>query len=228
MDDAVSEKPEASKVDVEALMLREYDYHAEAFQRSEEFGEKRVASFLAVVTAVGAVLGFLLEGKGFEGVKDSERFGYCAVAVTAFVALIFGQLTLGRVIKRNIASDECKQGLARARAWFVDQDRSAEQYLRYPSREPPKLRLISVVKLDNGGWAETMIVTNALLGATFAGATFAAVCSSSQLTWVAVPAGGLVAMVLVYVNVERAKKRYADAYADSKQAWDRKGVETRE
>jgi len=186
-------------------MLREYDYYAEAFRQNEEFGEKRVTSFLTLLTGVGAALGFLWSNGHLE---DHE---YTAVGVTALVSLGFGELTLARLIKRNLVSDGYKEALALVRAWFCRCDTTFSDYLYHPPKTAPKDRRVGFRNLLSGGWVETMFAVNSLLAASaafaFAAPHLGAKCTASQCLrpqLVALAA----ALGLLVLNFAYAKYRY--------------------
>lgn len=187
-------------------MLREYDYYAEAFRQNEEFGEKRVTSFLTLAAGAAAALGFILGDDGFQ-LRPSE---FAAVAITSCIVLLFGQLTLARLIKRNVVSDEYKEALALVRAWFRERDGTVSNYIYHRPQKPPKDRKAGFREFLSGGWVETMFVTNSLLGAIFAAATAAALgreCTASKCL-VPLQVAAAAALAVLVLNVWYADYRY--------------------
>lgn len=189
------------------FLLREYDYYAEAFRQSEELGEKRVSSFLTFAAVVAAGLGVAI-GDGGLGTTGA----LAAVAIAALCVLLLGQVTLARVIKRDLTSDDYKRAMGRLREWFVLADPSVEPYLHHKPKDAPPQR--SVRLLDGrGSWAETMVWANGLLaGATVAAATAATVTQLDLPDWQrsssAGAAGVAATIVALLVNARRANARY--------------------
>lgn len=186
-------------------MLREYDYYAQAFRQSEEFGEKRVTSFLTLAAGAAAALGFILGDKGL----DWGRPDFIAIAVTAGTVWLFGQLTLARLVKRNVASDEYKEALAWVRAWFVERNDTVSAYLYHYTNKKPKSREVGVRKLVRGGWVEMMFVTNSLLLAVAASACAAAAGKLSKPEYLVPLLVAIASAVTLFViNVGYTKRRY--------------------
>lgn len=198
-------------MDRNEFLLREYDYYAEAFRHSEELGEKRVSSFLTFAAVVAAGLGVVL---GDRGLGTTEALA--AVAISAASVLLLGQVTLARVIKRDLTSDEYKRAMGLLRGWFVAEDPSVEAYLYHKPGAALSQRGVRLFD-GKGGWAETMVWANGLL----AGATVAA-AAAATCTWLALPnwqlslsagAAGVVAtIVALAVNARRTNARYKRGY----------------
>jgi hypothetical protein len=194
----------------EEFLLHEYDYYGEAFRQNEELGEKRVTSFLTLAVVVATGLGLVLGDGGVGRFKGA--LGLVAMAST--VVLVFGQMTLARLVRRNLVSDGYKDAMALVRAWFVRQDPRLKEYLYHAPDDEPRRREISLFKLASGGWLETMIVANGVFSGVAASAIAAAACEwtnqAGRITWIVASSTGLVIAVLtLVVNARRAAAQYA-------------------
>lgn len=92
--------------EAKGLLLRDYDYLADSFWKSEQSGETRLNLFIGLVTLmVGIVVKLGLD----EHVKR-EQFGQVA-AGSLFGLFLLGVITFLRMLRRNEFTDECKCGL---------------------------------------------------------------------------------------------------------------------
>jgi|GEM_PF-622673 len=110
------------------LLLEDYKYLRESFWKSEETGETRVKFFITLVTAVFAGLVGLFELKikktneGTTKLVDlfNDEFLFYISIFSLFILLLFGVVTLFRILKRNKATDEYKRGMDEIRQRFKD------------------------------------------------------------------------------------------------------------
>lgn len=145
---------------VHEYLLHEFDHLAESLLQNEESGEKRVQFFIAVLTAVLAVLGLIFKG-------EQESFSIAApgvrltIAVCLVVLFVFGLSTLVRLVERNKASDRYKFALRAIRRRFV----SAELALAHPTAffDPyTKMKQRSALPVK-GGWLDVIVLLNGLI-----------------------------------------------------------------
>ncbi len=110
------------------LLLEDYKYLRESFWKSEETGETRVKFFITLVTAVFAgLLGFIElkinhNSGGATKFIDllNDQFLFYITLFSLFLLLVFGIVTLFRILKRNKASDEYKRGMDKIHQRFKD------------------------------------------------------------------------------------------------------------
>lgn len=154
------------------LLLEDYRYRAEAMKNSETIGETRLNIFVGLATLLlGAVVSLSTEEFGPKG--DALKLIVLAVFLTL---LVFGFLTLLRILIRNERTDECKRDLDHIRQSFkqlFDENESLTGY--YPvgyyhlSRQSSSNScLASHLPLRRfGGLAHMMSAINSLLVAGF-------------------------------------------------------------
>lgn len=142
------------------FLLEEYRGHESAIFESERTGETRVNFFLTVTAAIFAALLF-----NEIGLMDPRGVGPRLAPVAVLAALlIFGWLTLARVVHRNLRTDREIESAQRIRGYFVSLEPSIGQYVSRPldgrkAREP-----LSLGKLfTRGGLAETVMLWNAFI-----------------------------------------------------------------
>jgi hypothetical protein len=145
----------------ETLLLKEYDHLSASFRGNEELGERRVNIYLAIVSAVVAVMGYLILRP-----PDGSRVSFHPVVVLALLALLaFGILTLVRVVRRNIATDECLEGLRLVRSYFVA--RGNEEHLQCLTFNPYNGRRVrkqgSTWTFGKAGMVETVALLNSIV-----------------------------------------------------------------
>lgn len=98
------------------LLLEDYRYLSDSFWRNEQTGETRVNWFIGIFTAVAGGLVALA------GTEDGPRGELLRllVIVSLIALLVFGLLTLLRIVKRNEITDGYKQDLDLIRQIFKD------------------------------------------------------------------------------------------------------------
>lgn len=152
-----------------SFLLEEYKHLAESFLRNEELGERRFNFFIALTTAViGALVAI---PKVFDGEVDTIFFFFVLLAV-----FLFGVVTLVRIIRRNLVTDEYLRGLGRIRRYFADRDPKIQLYLAYPpyGEEPQHKKewkgwkkFYTIFSLGKGGLVEMVVLVNSLIAAAF-------------------------------------------------------------
>jgi 8-oxo-dGTP pyrophosphatase MutT (NUDIX family) len=137
------------------LLLRDYQYRAEALWKSEAAGETRVNLFVGLITFSAGALGTLIS-------KEQIPFDILTriVPFVCTALLVLGVVTFLRMIVRNNNTDLCKHQLDLIRQTYVDQFDNDGSWLHldlFPNREG------RVKKRDFGGLAHTVIAVNAML-----------------------------------------------------------------
>lgn len=179
------------------FLLAEYRGHRESFWKSEEIGERRVNFFISIVTAVLAALVIRQKGLLTPGGEVDPIFFYGLGAV-----LLFGIVTLARLIRRNLESHKQLRALGRIRKCFVKNYPATGQYLYYepvddrPFREKKWKEIIS---FGTGGLVETVALVNSLIVAALC--ALLAVCRSPWKTWLFGGVGFIVAWTVQFAYV---------------------------
>jgi 8-oxo-dGTP pyrophosphatase MutT (NUDIX family) len=153
-----------SRTAVKELLLADYHNFSEALWKNEQTGETRVNWFIGIVTAAG---GGLIGLTTAEHRPNGEPLRLIFIA-TLFALLVFGIVTLHRIIKRNETTDGYKKDSDRVRRMFkdnFDDDKILHDYHPFRKKsgensEPRKL----------GGLAHTVSTINSLLIAGIVGA----------------------------------------------------------
>jgi 8-oxo-dGTP diphosphatase len=107
----------ALKAESKELLLADYKYLCDSFWKNEEAGEKRVQFFITLVTAVLAATATLIakasDQKSFDSIDEINLFALSGL-------LVFGMITLLRILKRNEVTDGYKCDLDEIRERFKD------------------------------------------------------------------------------------------------------------
>lgn len=184
------------KYEVEFL-LHQHDYLAESFWKNEETGETRLRFFIALVTAVLALVGAMLSSK-----SDIERLTI-TISISALVSLVtMGLALLLRMIRRNEVTDGYKLAMDMIRLHFLkfgtgnlsgfdpfgvdrtdDTDLSTGSDATQVTGNNKKLKR----RFLTGGLVETVILLNGLLIAALAILVSSAAFPSLRLGIQAVP-----------------------------------------
>lgn len=155
------------------FMLAEYQHHLAEFRRSEELGESRVNLFLAIVAAVftGGAFAFI-KAISDGGTELPSYVIYLVVFCALCVTLLFGYVTLVRLVHRNLVSSEQLRASGRIRKYFwvnYPEIRDYLYYKPYDNRPVRKLewKLSEPLKtFKRGGLVETIMLVNAIIAAT--------------------------------------------------------------
>ena len=95
------------------LLFADYKYLTDSFWKNEETGETRVRFYITLVTAVLAAVATLLTK--FDDALFDASILYVSIVAVSFL-LVFGVVTLLRIIKRNTVTDGYKKDLDDLRA----------------------------------------------------------------------------------------------------------------
>lgn len=142
-----------------SLLLEEYKHLCESYLSNEELGERRVNFFLTLTTAVIAAIVAIQKGviSVVDGKVDPILFG-------GLVALLmFGIVTLMRIIRRNQATDRYLRGLAKLRKYFVTEGEAAKYLVFNPYDEKPRHKKEKIFSLGTGGLVEMVALMNSLI-----------------------------------------------------------------
>jgi hypothetical protein len=146
--------------DSSQMMLAELQNHLEEFRRSEQLGENRLTIYLTIVTAVLGGSGFLVYFQVQDGTSKLTQIDLRIIFLACLATLIFGVLTLLRMVHRNLISNEELRAANRIRMYFVERDRNILEYLQYTPNDDKPIR---EWKWKNGGLVDTVVLLNALL-----------------------------------------------------------------
>ncbi|UCG12246.1 MAG: hypothetical protein JSU72_17375 [Deltaproteobacteria bacterium] len=158
MDDRQANPQQRHSVD---FLLAEYQSHRDAFWHNEELGESRLNFFVTLTTAVIAALAVRERGFLVSGGEVDPIFFYGLGAV-----LLFGVVTLVRIIRRNLVSHEYLRANARIRRYFTDRDQEILRHLYYKpwdDRPQRKKEWNQIFSLGTGGLVETIALVNSLI-----------------------------------------------------------------
>src|SRR5262245_30347274 len=186
------------------FLLAEHAHAAESLLRNEESGEKRAAFFVSIAGASAAVLAFAFGGEA--SIVPHDRVPAAATASAALL-LMFGLLTVRRLIERHIVTDRYIFALRSLRRVFLTaEDAQALPNAFFKLYEEFEPRELSVFSLGKGGWLQTIALINAVLAALAA----ATVVRSVSPAWASIcPALAAFAAVwsgqIVYAREKIAK-----------------------
>lgn len=181
------------KDDVKELLLEDYKYFQDSFWKNEETGETRVRFYITLVTAVLAAVATLLA-------SDADAFSDAQVlyitSTSLFALLLFGFITLLRIIKRNEVTDGYKKSMDEIRnrfKEFYDKEGILEGYSPFgKSVKVPKVRKL-------GGLSHTVAAINSVIAAILIGMPL--VSSSLVTALIVTPATILVFMLIQYFYI---------------------------
>lgn len=160
----------------EKFILHEYYTLNTAFLENEQLGERRVNLFTTIVAAVLTALGATLSlffgiGDGMMGSVsinfESFIWGFLLISVFAtFFLLLFGQVTLLRLLHRDRITDEYKDKIAKIRSYFAEKD-SDYEIVNFMAFNPYKRVNQRIWKktfsFGKGGLTKTVILLNSML-----------------------------------------------------------------
>ena len=172
------------------FLLEEYKYLAESLWRNEETGERRVNFFISLVTAViGALVAFATTQE-----SALEPDIVKAVTLYALLALfLLGFVTLQRLVKRNLVTDEYKRAMDTIRQEFKKGDPELAAYIPFKKIKPRKP--------GQGGLVEMVSLINSLILAALA--AIVAYPASMLVVGLGALAGLLASLVAQRLYVQR-------------------------
>ena len=126
---------------VKDLLLADHEHFSSMFANSEQAGETRVNWFIGIVTATSGGLIALFVKQRETGNTPLEPSLLFAIAFGALAALlVFGFLTLRRMMLRNASSDRQKRALDQIRQMFQDYFDPQHLLIQYHPLGAPKLK----------------------------------------------------------------------------------------
>ena len=143
------------------LLLAEYDYLTKTFLWNERLGEKRVSFFITIVTAgLTALIALTSDGT----LPIDSQSAPILFSAGVLVLLLFGLITLKRIIVRNMKSDKVKKQLDNVRQYFVKPDSEEIKYLPFdPYNEKPVREPLHIFSLGTGGFLQTVALMNSII-----------------------------------------------------------------
>jgi hypothetical protein len=161
MDDQQTDDQQNHSVE---LLLAEYQYLGDCFWRNEEVGERRVDFFITVTAALIAASLAAIE-QDFVALGDDV---VPALSLGLAALLLFGFVTLVRMIHRNVTTDDYKRKQNRIRRYFADKDPDILKHLAYDPYEvtPRTKKWHKVISLGHGGLVETVQLLNSFIAFT--------------------------------------------------------------
>lgn len=142
------------------LMRMEFANLTAQFQANEEMGEKRVALLVTLTAGLGAGAGFVHEHLGAKGLPELWLLVNAAW-------LLFGYLTLLRILQRNAVAERYKRNLRKLRQWFVEErDADGRRHLPFdphgPEETPRSGLRFFAASGGRGGYAELVAFVNSI------------------------------------------------------------------
>jgi ADP-ribose pyrophosphatase YjhB (NUDIX family) len=181
------------------LLLEDYRFRAEMMRQSETAGETRVNLFIVLMTVVSAALVSLVTSE--RRLDKSVEFIIEVAALGGL--LVFGWLTLLRLIKRNKTTDECKHSMDVIRQLFKDRfDDQGVLLGYYPVNWPTSGENTEGLKRPGalrsfGGLAHLVAALNALLAAGLFAATM---WTAGQISQPVILAAGALSFVVSFLG----------------------------
>jgi hypothetical protein len=152
--------------EISEIMKIELKNHLEEFRRSEQLGESRLNIYLTIVTVILGGSGYLFytSTKGGLDLQNLHPEDLWLLFFALLATLMFGILTLLRMVHRNLVSSQELRAANRIRWYFFEkeQDILKKKYLEYwPCDDLP----VREWKWKNGGLVENVVLINAFLAA---------------------------------------------------------------
>ena len=147
--------------DSKDYMIAEYQRLIDSFWKSEDIGEKRVNFFITLSTVVVTVLVALREKEISNHIDQIFFLGLV-------ILLLFGIVTLMRIIHRNLESHIYLRAAGRIRGYFSDMDPQIQRYLFFgPFDDQPQRKKrenkSEIFSFGTGGLVETVVLANSLI-----------------------------------------------------------------
>jgi len=207
-----TDTPESErKAAAKELLLADHGYFSQLFLRNEQIGETRVNWFIGIVTGAAGGLLALITKSDLAG--DVNRL----ITIAALIALlVFGVVTLFRIIQRNRTTDGFKKDLDNVRHVFRDHYDPEHVLMDYEPLGSTKKKPINANEIEQlpggrkfGGLAYTVAAINSLLAASLAAAI---VCSVGNTVSALVPltfnevteSNSLLAQMLAAITIQSA------------------------
>lgn len=164
-DKDAKDKDDEKNEDFKKLLFKEYDYLTNIYISNENLGENRVNIFLALTSAVLAIFA-VISGSDITLIGDEVDPKFLFVAsITLFALLLFGLITLQRIITRNLETTRYVNKLDNIRQYLVDEKEKLKlKALAYnPYKERKVRKLEKIFSFDRGGLLQTMALMNCII-----------------------------------------------------------------
>lgn len=146
--------------DAAALLRAEYEHLATSFITNEEAGERRVGVLLTLIAAAIAAIGL-----GADRIFAEPSRLAVIVPATSTILLLYGLVTLRRIMGRNLATTDYLRGLSRIRAAFIRAHPAILDIVPFvPGTVKPRERK-PWWGLGKAGYLEVVAATNAIIAA---------------------------------------------------------------
>jgi len=189
MDD---QKPSDQQQHSVGFLIEEYKLLLDSFWRSEELGERRVNFFITLTAAaVAALVAIGEKGISVSDGKVDFMFFYGLGAM-----LMFGVVTLVRIVRRNLESHKYIRAAGRIRRYFTERDEQIRPHLYFEPRDDKPVRekrWREVFLFGTGGLIETVALVNSLVVATLC--ALLALCHPGRNIWL----DGLVGFIATWI-----------------------------
>lgn len=198
----LTDLPRALDDNLVPLIMAEYVDLTASMRANEELGERRLDAFLTVIAAVTAAIGLA------SGRFESDTSSLLAIAAAAAsLLLIFGLMTLRRIMGRNLTTTEYLNALRRIRAFLVQGQPEAARILAFPpERKPVTRKRDSLWGLEKAGLLETIAAVNCGLIMVVAVASMQLLGEALVLSLL----GGILVAVLAWLaQMKWAKETYS-------------------
>jgi hypothetical protein len=168
---------------VEEFLLRQYDYITQLFIDNEQIGERRFQFFVSLAGVIFGIIGlFGISELDFDFSFTSEE-GKQKVMVLITVSIIvmiivilFGIMTLKRLIHRNIITDRYKFDLEYIGEFFKrNESKELKKYYPFQKYEIDgnnnyhESKWQHIFSTKNGGLVETVALINSIIGGAIGG-----------------------------------------------------------
>ncbi|MBW2056672.1 MAG: hypothetical protein JRJ26_04155 [Deltaproteobacteria bacterium] len=181
------------------FLLAEYQRLMESFWHTEELGERRVNFFVTLTAAVIAALAATRDqGISLSQGRVDPIFFYGLGAL-----LLFGLVTLVRIIRRNLESHRYLRATGRIRRYFTETDQGIGSHLYFEPRDDRPVRKKEwreIAFLGTGGLVETIALVNCLIAAALWG--LATIRSQWGGIWIWALVGFILAWVVQFLYVK--------------------------
>src|SRR5690349_18005533 len=116
------------------ILLAEHERLSNLYLYNTDLGEKRIASYITLISVAGGALIALTQLKDV----SEDIFLELSAGIVGGLAIV-GLLTFYRLIERRIRSTEYLRAINRIHAYFAQHDPSLEMYFHWPPHDdvPP-------------------------------------------------------------------------------------------
>lgn len=199
----------------EDFLRAEYEYVTRLLINNEQLGERRIEFFVSLVTAVIGVSGLIgasdIMNFDIIGAENKTRMIAIIILISIGTIVPFGFITLERIIRRNLETDEYKAKLDKIRRYFIERDKSIADYVAFDpyiqySRTKKWSELFS---FGVGGFAETIRLINSIISGLFFGILVLAFKVSWEMAFYSLALSITIALVVWTLQFIYSNHRYS-------------------